>query len=198
MQLVLIAHGRGATLEVGHVGALVRDDERALTRQRRQQTGCVLGEAVVEIARVRVEHEHLLGRRLHDARMTVADVRDVVVGVEVGGERPAGAAGSALTVSGSGTLRLTAANTYAGSSTGRFPGVTAQTLISQGWITVQNNKALLRQVKAARITIATVGVVGRHNSGKTTFLLSLLPLLVARLLLGAGARPSPRRAGSAG
>jgi molybdopterin-guanine dinucleotide biosynthesis protein len=30
------------------------------------------------------------------------------------------------------------------------------------------------------MAIATVGVVGRHNSGKTTFLLSLLPVLVAR------------------
>ena len=37
----------------------------------------------MQIPRVGVEHEHLLGRRADDARMAVTDVRHIVVGVEV-------------------------------------------------------------------------------------------------------------------
>ena len=40
-------------------------------------------EQVVQIARVRVQHAHLRRAGLHDARMTVADVRHVVVRVDV-------------------------------------------------------------------------------------------------------------------
>jgi autotransporter-associated beta strand protein len=43
---------------------------------------------------------------------------------------------------GFGELVLTNANTYTGPNIGRYPGVTPQTDIQQGWITVENNHAL--------------------------------------------------------
>ena len=52
-------------------------------RQRRREPLRVAHQVVVQVARVRVEHAHLLRRRLHDAGMRVAHVRDVVVRVEV-------------------------------------------------------------------------------------------------------------------
>ena len=59
----------------------VADLERA--RHRREQPLRVRVEQIVQVARVRVQHAHLRRRRLDDARMTVADVRHVVVRVDV-------------------------------------------------------------------------------------------------------------------
>src|ERR1035437_1931216 len=52
-------------------------------RERRDETLGVFREMIVEIASVGVEHRHLCLRSAHDAWMTVPNVRNVVVGVEI-------------------------------------------------------------------------------------------------------------------
>ena len=49
----------------------------------REQGFRIVHDAVVEVARVQVEPRHLLGHRGRDDRVGVADVRDVVVAVQV-------------------------------------------------------------------------------------------------------------------
>ena len=63
-----------------------RVDEIADAQRRRQRGGQPLGVAhqmLVQVAGVGVEHAHLPLGRVGDARMAVADVRDVVVAVDV-------------------------------------------------------------------------------------------------------------------
>ena len=68
------------------VGLAARIHEVAHPERRRQRRDQPLREhrqLVVQVARVRVKDEHLLGRGADDARMAVTDVRNVVVGIEV-------------------------------------------------------------------------------------------------------------------
>ena len=68
-ELVGFAHSRNSNVELG--------------RQRRQQFLGVAFEQVMQVARGRVEDAHLRRRRLDNARMTVPDMWNVVIGVDV-------------------------------------------------------------------------------------------------------------------
>src|ERR1700754_1382913 len=52
-------------------------------RQRRSYLLCILKNQVVQVARVSVERAHLLDTRSQNTRMTMTDVRDVVISVEI-------------------------------------------------------------------------------------------------------------------
>ena len=69
---------------VGFRATVDEAGDRQFLRQRRRQALGIGDDIVVQVAGIGVERRRLLRHRLHDGRMGVADVADIVEAVEIG------------------------------------------------------------------------------------------------------------------